>query len=157
MSTKPDFGALSLKLASGKSFETACEEAGIEVAAAKVHFQARLEEVSYYHVALNEISIILIQKAAKKLQAVSDEGPRYAGESETIHNTDVDAAKSLASLGLNIRKLLMQESKARVLKTSSDALGNSLTHGVSGFMRDLFDLQGGTEGNWRLLNPHDIG
>jgi len=165
MDQKRDWQALALKLASGKSFEISCDEAGIPVDEAKKHFQERLEEISFYHIALNEISIEILKDADAKLKTIMDAGPRFSEtqynedgrptSSTTPLNVDLDAAKARARLAIDIRKLLLQESKAPVTKEAAGALGN-LGKGVGGFMRDLFDLQGGVAGPWKLKNPNEI-
>lgn len=157
MEEKRDWQALAQKLAAGKPFDLACEQAGIPEEEARQYFEGRMEVVSYYHLALNEISIVILQKAARKLIEVMDAGPRLTTKkNEHQDSTDLEAAKALGSLGLNIRKLLMQEKKSKVVQAAGDALGDAIGKGAAGFMRDLFDVQGGVKGPWHLKNPNEI-
>lgn len=148
---KRDWQALERKMGAGMSLEDAADACGIPQPEASEWAKTQLEDVSPTRVQLNAVAESALATAIEKLEAIVAEGPRFSSteyseegkpvKSVTPQNTDLDAAKALATLAIS------------ALKVAGTAKGPAATvpprGGKLSVQLDLWD----SPGNWQLTKP----
>lgn len=154
MQPKRDWQSLDQKLRDGKPFSVAASEAGIPLEEAQEYADKRLQNRAGLSYKLVSAAEGALQTAMEKLTAIANEPPRdrierlkkaadAVGMPEhmkvTLYNTDLDAAKALATIAINVLKL-----------GGGAATKEGGKRGEGGAAQaDLWD----NPGNWNLSKP----
>lgn len=160
MEPKRDWQALDRKLASGMLLDDAASVCGIPLEEAQRYVDKRLQNGDDAKMQMRVIGTTALACAAKRLMEIASEPPRermerlrrafreVEGEAAaldnalnvkvTLYNTDLDAAKALAKLGVDLMKM------AGPPPAPKSGAGGKLS-----VQLDLWD----NPGNWNLKKP----
>lgn len=137
------------KLSDGVSFSLACEQVGWDEVEARKYFSDQSKTLHEDAYSVSKFAFQALKSGLETLEKISKDGPRCAGEKETLYNTDLDAAKSLVRFGVDILKMNKIQ-KGSVKRTQGrDENGNEF---------DLFDFANARDaalGPWRLRDGID--